>query len=159
MDISKGLPQLPKNAKKAIADIAPWLVLIGGLLSLWVAWGLWSWARVANVYVDWANRISEAYGVPTVSTDRFTATVWVALAVILVEAVLFFVAFPALRAYKKSGWNILFIVTFINLAYGIVSLFTHYGGAGSLVGSIIGTAIGWYLLFQIREIYLAKKVE
>jgi hypothetical protein len=156
--VSKQLPQIPKNAKKTIADIVPWLVLLGGIVSLWSAWALWSWARVANVYADWANSLSAAYGTPIVSTNRFTIGIWIALLVVVVEAILFFVSFPALRAYKKSGWNILFIVSFINIVYGIVMLFTNYGGISSLFFSLIGTAIGWYLLFQVREVYLSKKV-
>jgi hypothetical protein len=157
--VSKQLPQIPKNAKKVIGDITPWFVLLGGLFYLWTAWALWSWARVANVYVDWANQINAAYGAPTVSTNRFSVWVWAALIVVLVEAILFFVAFPSLRKFKKLGWNLLFLISFVNLLYGVVMLFNNYGGFGSLFFSLVGTAIGWYLLFQIRGLYLGKKVE
>jgi len=156
--ISKDLPQLPKNAKKTIAQIVPWLVLLGAVLSLWAAWAMWDWAHVANTYVNWANQISAAYGGTPIATSRLSAGIWIALAVLLAEAVLMFIAFPALRAFKKSGWNLLFILSLVNIVYGIVMMFTNnYGGIGSLIGSVIGTAIGWYFLFQIREEYLGKK--
>lgn len=55
------------------------------------------------------------------------------------------------------GWDLLFIASIINLVYGIVVLFTDYGSIANLFWSIVGTAIGWYFLFQIREYYLGKK--
>ena len=70
---------------------------------------------------------------------------------------MYLAAFPALNVHKKSGWNLLFLVSFINIVYGVVIMFTNYGGVGNLIGSIIGTFIGWYFLFQIRDYYLGKK--
>jgi hypothetical protein len=157
--VSKQLPQIPKNAKKTIADIAPWVVLVVGLWFLLSAYWMWSWARVANVYVDWANRYSEAFGGPTVSTNRFTIAIWVALIVGIVTAVLYLVSFPSLRKYKKTGWNLLFIASFVNLIYGVVMIFNSYGGFFSFVYNLVFTAAVWYVLFQIREIYLGKKAE
>lgn len=159
VDVSKQLPQIPKNAKKTIADIAPWVVLVVGVWFLLSAYWMWNWARVANVYVDWANRYSAAFGGPTVSTNRFSVAIWVALIVSIVTAILFFVSFPSLRKYKKSGWNLLFIASAVNLIYGIVMIFNSYGGFFSFVYSLFFTAAIWYLLFQIREVYLGKKTE
>jgi uncharacterized membrane protein HdeD (DUF308 family) len=69
-------------------------------------------------------------------------------------AVVYIVAFPALRARKKSGWDLLFYAALLNIVYGFVTLFTDYGSVGNLVGTIIGSAIGLYFLFQIRSLYL-----
>ncbi|MEI6237764.1 MAG: hypothetical protein WCP03_04155 [Candidatus Saccharibacteria bacterium] len=156
--VSKQLPQIPKNAKKIIADIAPWITLAGGLLFLLLAWFAYEGARTASSVADWANQINAIYGTGTkIVTNNLTASLWITLLILAVEAILMFVAFPALRKFKKSGWNMLFIISIVNIAYGIVTLFTYNGGIFSLFSSIIGTAIGWYLLFQVREIYLGKK--
>jgi len=40
----------------------------------------------------------------------------------------------------------------------VVVLFSNYGGIGSLLGSLVGAAIGLYLLFQIRASYLKKQL-
>ena len=63
-------------------------------------------------------------------------------------------AFSGLKARKKSGWNLLYYALLLNLAYGIVMAFTNYGGFSYLIGAVIGSAIGLYLLFQIRSSYL-----
>ena len=36
------LPALPKNVDEGLVSLAPWLALIGGLLSLFAAYGLYS---------------------------------------------------------------------------------------------------------------------
>ena len=162
VDVSKGLPKLPKNIKKILADIAPWAALLGAILSLWSAWALWDWAHAVNNLAKWANELNAAFGTgQQVAVNRLTVGVWIALVVLIIEAVIMLVAFPSLRKYAKAGWNLMFILSLINLVYGVVMLFTDYGGVGSLFGALIGTAIGWYILFQIREIYITghKKVE
>ena len=87
------------------------------------------------------------------------AGMWVAFIVLLAEAAIYLLAFTGLKAVKKVGWNWLFIGSVVNVVYGIVVLFTDYGGVGHLIGAVIGAAIGWYFLFQIRDRYLGKKVE
>ena len=157
VDVSKKLPQLPKNIKKVLADIAPWASLVGAVFSIWAIWTLWSWAHAVSGLAKWANELNAIYGTgQRVAVERMTVTVWIGLAILLVEAILLLVAFPALRKYAKSGWNLLFLMSIVNLVYGVVMMFSLYGGIGNLFGTIIGAVIGWYVLFQIREIYLGK---
>jgi hypothetical protein len=54
---------------------------------------------------------------------------------------------------RKSGWDLMFYAVLLNTVYGLVLLFTDYGGVGSLIGSLIGTAIGLYFLFQLKPKY------
>jgi hypothetical protein len=150
----KQAPALPANAKKTIVEWLPWINLVLGILALWAAWALWHWANYANKLVDYANSLSAAYGGPAVATGRLTVTVWLSLVVMAAMAVVYIVAFPALRARKKSGWDLLFYAALLNIVYGFVTLFTDYGSVGNLVGTIIGSAIGLYFLFQIRSLYL-----
>jgi hypothetical protein len=149
----KSAPALPNKAKNVLTEWAPWLALIGGLLSLWAAWALWNWAHTVNQFVDYANSLSALYGGSTVSASRLSAAVWLGIIVLAVEGVLYLLAFPGLRDHKKSGWNLLYWGALVNIAYGIVVMFTDYGGVGSFIMSLIGSAIGFYLLFQIRGRY------
>ena len=41
-------PKLPAGGKKFIVEVAPWLTLIGGILSLLAGLSLWNWARVCK---------------------------------------------------------------------------------------------------------------
>ena len=152
----KNAPALPPNGKKMIVEYLPYINLVLGVLTLLAAWSLYNAAHVVNSLVDYANNLSAAYGGTKISTSHLTATVWLAIAILAVEAVLYIAAFSGTKARRKAGWDLLFYALLINVAYGIVAVFTDYGGVGRLIGSLIGSAIGFYFLFQIRASYLGK---
>lgn len=156
--IFKSLPPLPKDAKKGLAGIWPWLVLIGGVLQLWSAWQLYRWADSWNKVADWANSWARSLGVDT-HTSGLTVWVWISIAVLAVTAVLLLLAFPKLQKKEKAGWDLAFLAALINLAYGVLTLFIDGRGAGNLIGALIGSAIGFYLLFQIREFFGGKVLQ
>lgn len=150
-NLFKKAPQLPEGARKGLASALPWLTLIGGILSLIGAWGIFS-------LVNLANQISTGYGLYgyTAPVATFVGPlVWVGLALIVLQAILFLVAFPGLRAHKKSGWNILLWVSFVNIIYDIVYNIFAYMNIGQLIFSLIGAVIGLYLLFQVRSYFTA----
>jgi len=148
----KKAPPLPASGKKALVEYLPWINLVLGLLALLVVYGLWNWAHADNGLINYANSLSSAYGGPTVG-NRLSFGIWLGLVVLTVEALLYIAAFPATRERKKSGWNLMFYAMLVNLLYGVIIAFTSYGGVGSLIGTVIGSAIGLYLLFQIRSSY------
>ncbi len=148
----KKAPQLPKGAKEFLVSIAPWAALIGGILSLLSVYWMWHWAHLANNLVNYANQISQAYGGPAVG-DRLTIAVWVGMLFLLVEGIIYLAAFSGLKARKLSGWTLLFYGVLVNIAYGIVMIFTSYGGVGRFIGALIGAALGFWLLFQVRHYY------
>lgn len=150
--------QLPENAKKTIVQYLPILNLILGLITLWAAYTLWHWAHLANSVIDYANSLSAVYGGGKIATtSRLSVTVWIGLIVLAVEAVLYIMAYPGLKAHKKAGWNLLFYAALVNAVYSVVVAFTNYGGAGNIVSGLIGTVIGLYFLFQIRSYYMGTK--
>lgn len=153
----KQAPPLPSNAKRALVRYLPWISLVFGLLTLYTVYALWHWAHLANNLINYANSISVAYGGPVVSTNRLSFGIWLGLVVLAVEAVLYILAFPGLRDHKRAGWDMLFYASIVNVAYGVVILFTDYGGLTSLIWTIIGSGIGLYLLFQVRGSYKAAK--
>ena len=54
-------------------------------------------------------------------------------------------ALPGLFARKMSGWTLLFYEQLVGFVGSILS--------GSIIGGIIGTLIGLYILFQVRTKY------
>jgi hypothetical protein len=154
----KNAPVLPASVKKMLVEWLPWINLVFGVLTLWSAYWIWHWAHTANSLVDYANQLSAAYGGPKVASDRLSVMVWFALIVMVVEALLFIAAFPATRDRKKSGWDLMFYAMLVNIAYAVVVLFTDYGGVGSFIWSLVLSAAGLYLLFQIRASYAKGKV-
>lgn len=145
--------QLPKGIKETLVKVAPWLALIGGILGILSAYNLWRWAHRVNEITDSLNY---AFGglVPQQSGD-LGLMFWLSIVATLLFSVLALLAFPGLRAKKKVGWNLMFYSMLANIAYGIVSLFYSGGGAGSLLMSLIVSAIGFYILFQVRSQYKA----
>ncbi len=151
----KKAPKLPENAVKWIVRYLPWINLFLGVVTLWSAYVLWHWTRLASDLINYSNSLNKIYGVsntvPVVS--RLTFGIWLGLIVLTIEAVLYIAAFPGTRDRKKAGWNLLYYAALMNIVYGIVVTFTSYGGGGNLLGSLIGSAIGLYFLFQIRSAY------
>ncbi|HSE61662.1 MAG TPA: hypothetical protein VLA88_05205 [Candidatus Saccharimonadales bacterium] len=154
--VKKAPFQIPESGRKGLVEALPWLTLIGGVLMLGVAWSAYQILSYAMSYANrLADTISGLYGylAPTVAT--YSPMLWVSLVLLLAEAVLFFVAFPALRERKKSGWNILFWVSLVNIANGVVQ-FIAVGDFGQLIGLVLGSVIGLYLLFQVRGHYTGE---
>jgi hypothetical protein len=141
--------QLPDSVRATIVKITPWLTLAGGVFSLIAVLGLYN----AAVYVDRINSyvyMTYPYTYPAAAT--ISPLIWVSLLIMLLEAIIFFIAFPGLRTRKKSGWNWLYWVSLLNVVYAVSYLFVGYN-FGSLISSLLFSAVGLYFLFQIRSYY------
>jgi len=153
----RNAPALPPGFKKALVAWAPLLSLIVGVLTLASAWRLWHWARAAHsVVADLCNAYSVSGCGNAVAGTRYSVWLWLSVLFLAIQGLLYLLAYSGLRDRKKDGWDYVFYAALISVAYAVASLFTGYGVA-NVVGSLIGSVIGFYLLFQIREAYLGKK--
>lgn len=151
------LPQLPASSKEALAKVWPWLALIGGVIQLFAALALWR-------LVDWAERVTDAANSLSIYYTGYSAgptgfekmVIYIGVVVLLVDAVLLLMAFPKLQKRLKSGWDLLFLASLLNLVYAVLQIFTFQRGFGSFLGGLVGSAIGFYLLFQVKEKFTAK---
>jgi hypothetical protein len=142
--------QLPGEAKRWIADNVWWIVIIGGVLSLWSAWTFWQLGHYVDGLSRYVNELSRVYGSTTYATEL--GPMWyLALVGLIIEGILLLMAFPKLKEHKKSGWDLLFYVSLVNIVIGVVYLLVPGYGFGSLIGTLLGAAIGWFFLFQIRS--------
>lgn len=158
-DLFKDLPALPKNAKKTIVEYWPYVVLVVGVLQLAAAWSLWRFYDRADDLANGVNAFVSAYTNVTVGFSAFDkAVIYTALAVLVAQAVVLLMSYAPLKARQRKGWDLLFIVALIQVVYAVISTFIDGRGVGSLVMGLIGAAIGFYFLFQIREFYGAKSV-
>ncbi len=150
--------QIPENGKKAIAQWAPWISLIIGVLSLLSAYSLWNLAHRADRLIDYANEFSRAYGLDAPSKD-ISVFVYVAIIFIIAQGILLIAAFKGLQDRKKSnGWNFLLYSAIASFVYSIISLFLDdYRGFGSFVFGLLGTLVGLYILAQISNQYIDSK--
>ncbi len=152
-DVFKSAPKLPENGKKWLVKYLPWINVVLGALMLLAAWNLYHWAHTVNKLIDYANSFYKTSTGSNLNKDRLTVGIWLAIIVLVVQAVLYIAAFRGTRDRKKAGWNLMFYAALVNIVYGVILLFTDYGGVGTFIMSLIGSAIGLWLLFQIRSSY------
>lgn len=155
----KNAPKLPESGKKALVEWAPWVALAAGILTWVAAYGLWTWAHVASGLLSYINSVCTVYGDSNCSspTDNMTLWVWLGVIFLAVEGALYLLAFPGLRDRKKTGWNYLYWGALVGLIYTVISLFTGYG-IMNVVVSLLGSAVGLWLLFQVRGMYMHERV-
>lgn len=145
--VRKAPLQIPDNGRKALASAMPYLALIGGVLSVLGAFGLYQ-------LLTWSNPYATELGVNSAAAQYSTnygPLMWLSLGMIIVEAVLLFMAFAPLKARRKRGWDLLFWVALLNVVYSLVYYIAMPSSILSFIFSIIGTVIGFYLLFQVRS--------
>ena len=127
----KGLPKLPASVVDFLVMIAPWLALIFGILgvlgtlaALGILTAFAPLAMMGNV---------QGYGVG-----------YIVILGGLISSVLGIIAFPGLNAKKIGGWNLLFWSEIVSIVASVLSI---------SIGGVIGTIIGFYILFQIKSRY------
>lgn len=156
-DVYKGAPALPKKAKDTIVEYLPYLVLLGGLLQLWAAYVLWRYVDRFGEVSDYLNSVSRYFANTEVGlTSGERTVIYVGLATLAISAVLLLVSFSPLKQKARKGWELLFLVSLVQLVYGFIAIFMHGQGFGSFIVNVIAAAIGFYFLFQIRDHYKAK---
>lgn len=144
-------PKMSESARKSLAGALWWLALIFGVLQLWAAWALW---RLSD-YIEPLNRaadyVNEYFG-RTVVDNSLNFFFYLAVVMVVIEAVILLLAVPGLKAFKKIGWNLLFISVLLNVVYGFVRMFSDVGGGlwAFLWGLILSAVVG-YFLFQVRD--------
>lgn len=151
----KNAPPLPRNAKDTLVKILPWLALIFGILQIIVAVTLFQAARTTSVLIDYANELSRTYGGQSVGLSSMDKTIiYLGIIILVVDAVIALMAYPHLVKRARRGWDLLFLGAVINVVYAVVSLFMDGRGIGSFIFSLLWSAIGFYLLFQIKASYV-----
>lgn len=157
----KNAPKLPEGGKAWLIKYLPVIALVLGILSLLATWQIWRWAHVVNTYGNFASQVCNTAGVEcnNILPSRLTAWIWITLLVMITESLLYLFSYPGLQARKKQGWNYLYYGALLNVAYAIVSLFSNYGsGFFSFIWSLLTSAVGLWLLFQVRDAYTGKRM-
>lgn len=131
----KSLPTLPVGVKEFIVQVTPWVSLILGLISLF-AWGL-----LALLSILTSPLLALA------GPGYLVKTLLIAV-VALLQGVLMLMAFQKTNRREAAGWKLLTYVAILGVVSAVLSL-----SVGSIIGGLIGAAIEFYFLFQIRSYY------
>ncbi|MFZ2125290.1 MAG: hypothetical protein WAV01_01550 [Candidatus Saccharimonadales bacterium] len=151
----KPLPHLPAEWRKWLGENAWWITGIGVILSALGLLGIIGLLLTAMSFVGVATSI---YGVAvtTVYTSTWYVATFVSLAFLVVTTVLSAMAVNPLRAMKKKGWDLLFMVFLINVASGVLGVVININAVAmttNLIGVAIGAAISAYVIFELKSQY------
>lgn len=120
-------PQLPDSAKELIVKYSPYLTIVGIILT-------------ASSLLTLLGFL-QTYSFLGIYRPNFGLGQLILLATIVLEAL----ALPGLFKRQFSGWLYLFYTALLSGLHSLVSL--------QLVSFIIGLAISFYVLYQIKSYY------
>ncbi len=153
----KGLPRLPKELTKWLANNAWWIVIIGVAISVFALFAVIPLAFAAvGLSTVAVSQVGVPYGAAVtsvVSVSWFGILISIVHLVIVTLLELF--AINPLKAKEKKGWSLLFAAALVSAVFGVVLPLL----AMNLLGAIFGlfwTAVGLYVLFEIRSYFDAK---
>jgi hypothetical protein len=151
----KPLPHLPAEWRKWLGENAWWITGIGVIIS---ALGLLGIIGLLLTAMSFIGVTTSIYGIPL--TNVYSGTWYVAtfasLAFLALTTVLSAMAVNPLKAMKRKGWDLLFMVFLINVASGVISAVIYLNPVTmvtNLVGVAIGAAIGAYVIFELKSQY------
>jgi hypothetical protein len=131
------LPALPKKWTDLIVHCSPWLALLGAIAALLIAFGLYQGMTYVNTFAFYAG-VSSGFSIPVI----------LAIVVLLVWAVIYFLAFSPLKARKEKGWNLILYGMLLSVLSDVVRL-----SIGDIIFGIVGFLIGYYFLYQVKSYY------
>lgn len=125
-------PQLPTNIKEILVALAPWLTILSIIFSLPIILGALGLGAVLAP-------LSFLTGGNMVSGFAF----WAIFLIILI--VLQILSVPGLMNRTKAGWKYSFYANIASAVYALMRM--------DIISMIIGTLIGLYFLYQVKEYY------
>lgn len=129
-------PHLPTGLRKFIVAIAPWLVILGVIMGALNALNLFNSMSTLQALNAYGYGMMYGYN---------PSMVWLGLAFMVAILVLQALAIPGLLKKEYIGWRWIFYSSLLSFAQMIVMM--------NFVGAVIGGAISWYILFQVRSLY------
>lgn len=153
--INQDLPKLPKGLTKWLAEYAWLLTLIGVVLSVMTLLAFVPIVLTAFGVVSTANLGLGLAGYNT--TYGFDMLGWLGMIVSIVSALIVLyleaIAITPLRIKQYRGWQLLFFASLVSLALTVVSDIIAMQIV-SIIMSLVFSAIGFYILFQLRPYFV-----
>lgn len=141
------LPHLAVPVRKWIADNGWWLVLIAVIVGALMVLGILSATLfLGALFAGVAGMVGLAVGGLLI----ILVLLWLALAIL--NLVLLAMAVTPLRQRAKKGWNLVLIVTLLNVATVAIKFLFDFD-FGSLLIGVFGSAIAGYGLFEVRGLF------
>lgn len=143
----KGLPHIPRDWRHWLADKAWWLALIGVVIGCLAILGFMPVTLGITIFTGITH--GPAAGALVIITSI------VNMAVLVVSIALEGMAITPLKARRKRGWDLLFLVILVTFTGAVLNTLIT-GNVDHIIGLIIGTLIGLYVLFEVRMYFVHK---
>ena len=121
----KKVPALPANVKEILVKIAPWITILGIVISVPAVLAIIGLSGLLTIGSGFQYQISVVF--------------------IVVVMMLRGLSIPGLMSKSIKGWMWLFYAVIADAIYAVVSF--------NIVGGLIGVLISLYFLFQVKEFY------
>jgi len=128
----KKAPAMPDSVKEALVKYGPYLTAILMFMALPIILGLLGFGAMMSPF---AYMGGFRYGL------GFSFGLLFTIAILIMQGL----SLPALFKRRKSGWNLMFYVALLQAVQNLLRF--------NLGGLIIGSAISFYILFQIKSYY------
>jgi hypothetical protein len=133
----KSLPHLPKGLVMFLVKLTPYFAILSAVFSL--------------LFGPIVTLVSLLLLLTKSATPVFFSTLLLSL-LFFASGVVLFLAFKPLKNRQQTGWVLLFWAEVIMLVETIVRI--TFGQTRIL--SLLGTALGFYVLFEMRSFYKKK---
>jgi hypothetical protein len=131
--------QIPAKWRENLVNWIPWINLVIGILMLPAVLVIFGFASFVSVV---ATSVGITQGPLVLISGLF----------LIGSIAILFITFPGLKARKLSAWKLVFWADIVYFVYGILNSI----GSGmffNIVMQLLSTAIGLYVLFQIKSYY------
>ncbi|MEP7162790.1 MAG: hypothetical protein ABI747_03435 [Candidatus Moraniibacteriota bacterium] len=136
--VKKAPFQIPMNIKEIIVKIAPYLIIIFAVLFVPVLLAALGLSAVLAPFAMMGGAV----------TGGVSWGLWGIISLVTGIAAfgLEIFAVPGLFKRTQGAWRLVYWASLVSFVGGVLNI---YG----LIGTIIGSIIGWYILFQVKELY------
>jgi len=146
----KSMPHLPKKGQEWLAVNAWWLTLIGVILGALAVVNILFFSLLAGAFLTAiAGPIGAAAG------GIVIIGVLISLALGIACVVLGSMSINPLKALKKKGWTLLFVLLLLEVAAIVISDVLSFN-LFALIWQLVWAAVAGYLLFEIRGFFGEK---
>ena len=130
--VKKAPFQIPPNGKEAIVKFGPWITLVLLIISVRIVLAALGLIAILSPFVFMGGGAYTGFNFMLGGI------------VLLVSVVLEAIAIPQLMRRQRSGWNLIYYSSLLNIVVNLLRFD---------IIPLIGGLIGLYILFQIREYY------
>lgn len=130
--VKKAPFQLPMGLKEFIVKVSPYLIIIFAIMSLPLILGA---IGLSTALAPFAMMGGYGWGLAAI----------ISLVTTVIVLVMEVMAVPGLFKRTRGGWHLVFYASIVSLIGSILAF--------NIIGGIIGAIIGWYILFQVKDMY------